>query len=277
MYPRLEAERKLKEHIEKGRDISKRIIDTEEVLHQSEDDGTKWQEYTIRLLTALFDSNSLSNEYQGNTVDFNWDTPTLEESRDLFLSRMKSRIKHLESVLESLDLYAESPVIAAKQEKDAQIKNPRTLALENIERITKRFQVVARQLLHRHNNGATIKVENEFDAQDLFHALLRLFFDDIRAEEWTPSYAGGHSRMDFLLKYEQIVIEIKMTRLDLRARDIGDQLINDIDRYRNHPDCKVLIAFVYDPEGYIGNPKGLEHDLSKNIDGLFVKVIITPS
>ncbi len=113
--------------------------------------------------------------------------------------------------------------------------------------------------------------------QDLFHALLRLFFDDIRDEEWTPSYAGGHSRIDFLLKAEQIVIEIKMTRQGLKAKEVSDQLIIDIGRYRAHPDCKVLIAFVYDPELYINNPKGVEHDLSRLTDGMLVKVIIAPS
>ena len=39
-----------------------------------------------------------------------------------------------------------------------------------------------------------------------------LYFDDIRAEEWTPSYAGKCARVDFLLKNEKIVIEVKKTR-----------------------------------------------------------------
>lgn len=43
-------------------------------------------------------------------------------------------------------------------------------------------------------------LEDEYDVQDLPHALLLLYFDDVRAEEWTPSYAGKSARMDFLLK-----------------------------------------------------------------------------
>ena len=42
-------------------------------------------------------------------------------------------------------------------------------------------------------------MEDEYDVQDLFHALLTIYFEDIRKEEWSPSYAGGASRMDFLL------------------------------------------------------------------------------
>ena len=43
-----------------------------------------------------------------------------------------------------------------------------------------------------------------------------------------------------------------------------------------HPDCKVLVCFVYDPLGRIGNPEGLERDLSGLKDGLPVKVLIAP-
>jgi DpnII restriction endonuclease len=75
-----------------------------------------------------------------------------------------------------------------------------------------RLNVVARQLRDRHEGRSTLEIEDEYDVQDLLHSLLRLHFDDVRSEEWTPSYAGGSGRMDFLLKVEQIVIEAKMAR-----------------------------------------------------------------
>ena len=106
--------------------------------------------------------------------------------------------------------------------------------------------------------------------------MVRLHFDDIRAEEWTPSYAGGSSRVDFLLKAEQIVIEVKKTRVSMKAKDLGEQLIIDRGRYESHPDCKTLVCFVYDPEGRIGNPVGIERDLEKHSGALRVRVIIAP-
>lgn len=69
--------------------------------------------------------------------------------------------------------------------------------------------------------------------------------------------------MDFLLKTKQIVIEVKKTRRTLKAKDLGDELIIDIQKYQAHPDCKTLVCFVYDPEGWISNPRGLENDLNK--------------
>jgi REase_DpnII-MboI len=82
--------------------------------------------------------------------------------------------------------------------------------------------------------------------------------------------------MDYLLKDKQIVIEIKMTRPGLKAKEISNQLIIDIHRYQAHPDCKMLIAFVYDPDVFINNPRGVGRDLSKETDGMRVKVIINP-
>ena len=47
-------------------------------------------------------------------------------------------------------------------------------------------------------------------------------------------------------------------------------------RYQSHPDCNLLICFVYDPEGLVANPRGLENDLSKKINDVPVLVFITP-
>lgn len=103
-----------------------------------------------------------------------------------------------------------------------------------------RFNLVANQLKRRHGNRATIKISDEYDVQDLLHALLKLHFDDVRAEEYVPSYAGGASRIDFLLKDEKIAIEVKMTRDNLKDKEIGEELVTDITRYKEHPDCKTL-------------------------------------
>lgn len=151
-----------------------------------------------------------------------------------------------------------------------------TSSIDTVDLLCSRFHNVVRQLRHRHADRTTIEIEDEYDVQDLFHSLLTIYFDDIRDEEWTPSHAGACSRVDFLLKQEKIVIELKKTRKGLAKKEIGDQLLIDIQRYKEHPDCENLICFVYDPEARIVNPRGLENDLTKTIDGLNVKVIIRP-
>ncbi|RHI44420.1 hypothetical protein DW167_10080 [Bacteroides thetaiotaomicron] len=149
-------------------------------------------------------------------------------------------------------------------------------AINVVQKICNRFHQVARQVRQRHSNRKTIEIEDEYDVQDLLHALLKVDFDDVRAEEWTPSYAGSASRMDFLLKQEQIVIEVKKTRKGLVAKEVGEQLMIDIERYTAHPDCQTLVCFVYDPESRVANPIGIENDLKRKTNNLNVIIIITP-
>ncbi len=148
--------------------------------------------------------------------------------------------------------------------------------LNFVELLCSKFHVVARQLRSRYSDRDTLIVNDEYDVQDLLHSLLRIYFDDIRDEEWNPSYAGASSRVDFLLKAEQIVIEVKKTRQTLKAKQLGDELIIDIQKYQTHPDCKTLVCFVYDPEDWITNPRGLESDLNKYEGNIKVKTIIVP-
>ncbi len=144
-----------------------------------------------------------------------------------------------------------------------------------LDQICSRFQLVARQLRSRRENRATLSVTDEYDVQDLLRSLLWLHFDDIRTEEWTPSYAGKSSRMDFLLKPEQIVVETKKTRPSLTAKELGSELIEDIARYEKHPDCSALVCFVYDPEGFVANPRGVESDLNRD-QPIPVRVFVRP-
>ena len=127
--------------------------------------------------------------------------------------------------------------------------------------ILSHFHTFARQLKKRHNNRNSFEIEDEYDVQDLLHAILKLHFEDIRKEEYTPSYAGSSTRVDFLLKNENIVIEVKNTRDDLKDKELGKQLILDKEHYSVHPDCDTLVCFIYDPDELLSNPNGLINDL----------------
>lgn len=162
--------------------------------------------------------------------------------------------------------------IAMAQGSGIEIANP----IDLVSNLCERFHLIARQLRATRKGKSALDISDEYDMQYLFHALLYLHFSDIRPEETTPSYAGSSARMDFLLKSEQIVIETKMTRDGLNAKVLGNELIEDIARYKSHPDCKVLICFVYDPRGLIANPDGVESDLNKQDEGLQVWVFIRP-
>lgn len=90
-------------------------------------------------------------------------------------------------------------------------------ALSLVLNILNKFPSFVRQLKRQHNGRAPLEVNDEYDVQDIVYALLTLHFNDIRAEEYTPSFAGAASRQDFLLKKEKILIEVKKTRESLGA------------------------------------------------------------
>jgi len=143
--------------------------------------------------------------------------------------------------------------------------------------LCRRFHRYVTALANRSRGKPPLVVDDEYDVQYLMNALLRVHFNDVRSEEGTVSYAGGGVRMDFLLKAEQLVVEAKMTRPTLKDREIGDELLQDIARYKQHPDCEGLICLIYDPSNLLTNPHGLQSDLERmSSDGFFVAAVIVP-
>lgn len=155
-------------------------------------------------------------------------------------------------------------------------ESKRNSKLEVLPILFERFHVAATQLSNRYNKRPTLVISDEYDVQDLLHVFLRVHFTDIRPEEYTPSYAGSSSRIDFLLKDEKTLVEVKYATASLRDAKIGEQLIIDVEKYKKHPDCEYLYCFIYNPNFTIKNPGGLEKDLSGKNGNIDVKVFVYP-
>jgi hypothetical protein len=132
---------------------------------------------------------------------------------------------------------------------------------ELLEVIMKGLPRAMHPLTHRRKGVVSLTMESEYDIQDLIHSQLRPWIADIRPEEFTPSYAGSNTRMDFLFPTHSLVLETKRVRDKNHAKKIGDELIIDIEHYRRHPKCDRLWCVVYDPLHLIPNPTGLVTDL----------------
>ena len=228
----------------------------------------KWKRQTRLAIAHVFgeDSNHV-NEFDA----IRWKPGSYYSSNaeQAFMEAYSRGMSNAQALLESMI----EEIVEYWNESDVEPSPDPTVS---VEKLCNRFHIVAQQLQARHDNRQPFGIDDEYDVQDLLHALLKLFYDDVRPEEYTPSYAGKSSRMDFLLKDEQTVIETKKTGKSLGEKDVGDQLIIDIERYKPHPDCQRLICFVYDPEGRIRNPIGIENDLTRTHDGLEVRVIVAP-
>ena len=140
---------------------------------------------------------------------------------------------------------------AAGSQRRSGSESPQPAPLDAVTRICRRFDVVARQLLRRRESRPTLTINDEYDVQDLMHALLLLEFDDVRSESWNPTYLGGATRVDFLLRDAGIVVEVKKTREGLTDQRVGAELAEDVTRYSDagaNRGATILVCFIYDPD-----------------------------
>ena len=83
---------------------------------------------------------------------------------------------------------------------------------ELLQRLLRGLPRAMHPLAYRRKDARSLLFESEYDIQDLLHSQLRPWVADIRPEEFTPSYAGSATRMDFLLPAHRLVIEVKRIR-----------------------------------------------------------------
>jgi hypothetical protein len=156
---------------------------------------------------------------------------------------------------------------------DAVRPEPRA-PLATVLRIGERFPDVVRQLSNRRGERQPLTMDDEYDVQYLLGALLAVEFDDVRPEDPAPTHAGASSRRDFFLKSQRMVVEVKMTRATLKAKEVGEELATDIVRYAGSSDVDTLVCLVYDPSQLITNRRGLERDLEGAQSRLTLRVFV---
>ncbi|HME54461.1 MAG TPA: hypothetical protein VKM55_19775 [Candidatus Lokiarchaeia archaeon] len=201
-------------------------------------------------------------------LDVTLDNLTRGERLSRF-STAEKIIAQIEKAIAILDNEIQTFSTPMKSDKNEVVENEindRQEAIDKCLLICERFHLAALQLRERRKGKPPLLIENEFDVQYLFRAMMKIFFDDLRHEEPTPSHAGSYALMDFLLKEERISVEAKMASELYKDNKIGNDLLLDIARYKKHQDCMVLICLIYDPNDCISNPSALENDLNNESD-----------
>lgn len=229
--------------------------------------GSKWKEWLFR---SGLDPNVDSLAILGNILEEFMDLP-LPDDPDVRDVRIKMRAK-VQTALEENGLryfrfgrvlpqgrMPDDPDIRFEQQFGGPIKPSKVEDLLLV--LLRGLRRAMHPLTHRRKGAQHLTFTSEYDVQDLLHALLRPWVSDIRPEEYTPSYAGSSTRMDFLLPAHSVVIELKFVRDRAHAKHIGDELIIDIEHYQAHPKCESLWCVVYDPHYLLTNAEGLRSDL----------------
>jgi hypothetical protein len=268
--PREDARALIVSRVEIGRELESAPISGSDDFRRAQSKFHSWDDGNAAMLRQLFTTDEVADNYS-RRMSISALNSLFSRQVDLFRNDVALCNRRLEGVIEQLQfMEAASPGTPAEA--------PEIPPLERLLGMLSRFHRVVLQLRVRQRGRSRFIVADEYDVQDLLHALLKIDFADVRAEEWTPSYAGGAARMDFLLRPEGIVLEAKKTREGLGERELGDQLIVDIARHASHPSCRTLVCFVYDPEGAVRNAEGLRADLEAlGSDHPSVRVVVTPA
>lgn len=237
----------IQELIEEGMNIKSSCSHTNTIPIVSGDNYAEWLTYCERFLRQQFP-----------------DDPQTIEFANIAKNANGNYINKLERLIGILKAFSDIPTKSHSADIDI-----------IIEQICTNFHKCARAILKRHADRTTLEINDEYDVQDLLGGILRLFVNDIRPEDYVPSYAGRNSRIDFYLSEYNTCIETKMTREGLTDKEIGEELAIDIARYKNK--CHTLVCFIYDKGSFLRNPYGLISDLeSLSTDTLQIKVYITP-
>lgn len=240
--------------------------------------GSKWKTWIFR---CGLDPNVDSLDVLGNLLEEFMDLPPSDSE---YLEDWRAKRTRVETVLaeNGLRYFRFGRVLPQGALPDevhpdttqlrAQLAKPSEVE-ELLDVVVRGLRRAMHPLTHRRKGVQPLSFGSEYDVQDLLHALLRPWISDIRPEEFTPSYAGSSTRMDFLLPVYDLVIETKIVRDRSHAKRIGDELIIDIEHYRKHPSCKTLWCVIYDPDHQLTNAEGLRSDLDgqrKSKDGTVV-------
>ena len=275
-----EFKKELDNRLELGKELMERTISNRDELGKAKSDFSSWDDYNTELLKQSFDrpNNDYHRDYTYSGMFFGTlggGPPPFHELLSDHKSDINVQQKRLQKIRDKVDLIdtvKPDPVITGNKEESKTV-----LALNKLENLFAKFHRIAQTLRIRHDKRDTFIIEDEYDVQDLLRALLKEHFDDVRDEDYVPSYAGSNSRVDFVLKNEKIVIEVKMTNDNMKDKEAGSQLLIDIGRYKNHPDCDLLVLFIYDKSDHIMNKPGLINDLNNmSTPNLPVKTYINP-
>ena len=125
------------------------------------------------------------------------------------------------------------------------------------------FQECVRYLRTRRSTGAILNLNSEADVQDAVFLMLRLWVHDLNSENPTDRIANRYSIKDFISPSAETVIEVKYVRDPHHGKQLSSELHDDIENYRHHPNCGVLVFFVYDPNSLIPDQAALQRQIEE--------------
>jgi hypothetical protein len=115
---------------------------------------------------------------------------------------------------------------------------------------------------------SALKIQNEYDVQQLLYAYLKPLYPLARAEV-SEDTGYGTVRTDIFLDIEH-VIEIKCTRNSMKLKKLTEEIEADMVHYS----AEHIYFFIYDKEKIIENPQLFRNTYENKVKGKQIHIVI---
>lgn len=101
---------------------------------------------------------------------------------------------------------------------------------------------------NRRKGHPNFPINDEYDVQDILYVILKSVFPNLRDEDPIPKVGAKSTKIDLILRDENILIEAKMLKESDKNETIFiEQLKMDVESYHQCAWLETLFCFVYDP------------------------------
>ncbi|GGA95708.1 hypothetical protein [Mucilaginibacter rubeus] len=122
-------------------------------------------------------------------------------------------------------------------------------AEEMVRDILNNFSNAVQKVVKERRKGhPAYAIVDEYDVQDILYVILKCVFPLLRDEDPIPKVGGKSTKIDLILRQEDILIEVKMIKsADSNETHFIEQLKVDFESYHECKWLKKLFCFVWDP------------------------------
>lgn len=206
---RAEAQTRIREQIEKGRQFLQLQITNDEQLSEATAQRSKWTDYYRDLMRRIVDTEDLARSLTPGVVLLGGRL-SLQGRIQLFYSDTQDRLNRLESVLGRLDLIPESSEIAGPSRSSASVSRQPSRkvfivhghdeeAKHAVARLIEKLGLEAVILHEQPNEGRTI-IEKFEDYSDVGFAVVLLTPDDVGASISHRDNLNERARQNVILE-----------------------------------------------------------------------------
>lgn len=223
-----DARQKIRNQIEKGREIRNLSLRSERDLEEARAQRGKWNSYNVELLTRLFDNRSIAEEYEAWYGGFVVGELPLQSKIDEFREDMDTSLDRLESISERLELIPEPPAISPQRPSvqvteighDIFIVHGQDEAVkESVARFIEKLRLRAVILHEQPNAGKTIIEKFETHA-NVGYAVVLLTPDDIGYPKAKPDEAKPHARQNVIFELGYFIGRLGRERVCALYKDM---------------------------------------------------------